>query len=85
MRKNFLAALCCMVMLVGCQQAEEIENISEKLPMAIEASIESSMGSRYASNSDDGTPSSLKFSSGDEIGVFVNNKAAAKWRRIPLW
>lgn len=81
MRKNFLAALCCMVMLVGCQQAEEIENISEKLPMAIEASIESSMGSRYASNSDDGTPSSLKFSSGDEIGVFVNNKAAAKWTK----
>lgn len=81
MKKQFFIALCYMVMLAGCQQAEEIENMSDELPMSIEANIESTMGSRYTSNSDDGTPSSLKFSSGDKIGVFVDDRAAALWTK----
>ena len=79
MRNSFFATVCCMAMLAGCQQAEEITNLSEELPMAIEASIESQMGSRYVSENNDGTPNSLVFTSGDKIGVFVDNRAADKW------
>ena len=81
MKNTFYAAICCLAMLAGCQQAEEIENPSEELPMAIEASIESQMGSRYVSENNDGTPNSLVFTSGDKIGVFVDNRAAAQWTK----
>lgn len=81
MRNSFFATVCCMAMLAGCQQAEEITNPSEELPMAIEASIESQMGSRYASVNNDGTPNSLVFTAGDKIGVFVDNRAAAQWTK----
>ena len=81
MKNTFYAAICCLAMLTGCQQAEEITNLSEELPMAIEASIESQMGSRYVSENNDGTPNSLVFTSGDKIGVFVDNRAAAQWTK----
>ena len=81
MKNTFYAAICCLAMLAGCQQAEEIVNPSEELPMAIEASIESQMGSRYVSENNDGTPNSLVFTSGDKIGVFVDNRAAAQWTK----
>lgn len=81
MKHTFFTTVLCMVMLTGCQQAEEITNPSEELPMAIEASIENHMASRYASGNNNGTPNSLVFSSGDNIGVFVNDRVADKWTK----
>lgn len=81
MKNTFYAAICCLAMLTGCQQAEEITNPSEELQMAIEASIESQTRSRYASKNNDGTPNNLVFTSGDNIGVFINDKAANQWTK----
>lgn len=65
-----------MVMLAGCQQADEIANEGEKLPMYIKASIgKSESGSRYFVE----TPSSLSFYDGDEIGLSVNDGAFVQW------
>ena len=80
-KKIYFAAICCMAMLAGCQQAEEIVNPSEELVMSVEASIEDAIGSRYASNNVNGTPNSLKFDSGDNIGVFVGEKGVTKWTK----
>jgi len=82
MKKLTFAATCCMAMLAGCQQAEEIVNPSEELIMSIEASIGDAARSRYASNNDKGTPYSLKFVEGDKIGVFVDDRAAVtEWTK----
>lgn len=80
-KKIYFAAICCMAMLAGCQQAEEIVSPSEELVMSVEASIEDTIGSRYASNNVNGTPNSLKFDSGDNIGVFVGEKGVTKWTK----
>lgn len=77
MRNSFFATVCCMAMLAGCQQAEEIVNPSEELTMAIEASIEDQMESRYVSS--DNTPNNLSFATDESIGVFVNERPAVKW------
>ena len=77
MRNSFFATVCCMAMLAGCQQAEEIVNPSEELPMAIEASIEDQMESRYVSS--DNTPNNLSFATNESVGVFVNERPAIKW------
>ena len=79
MKIKNIVALCCMTMLAGCQQAEEIENPSEKLPMQIEASIGNPTESRYSSS--DNTPNNLCFDSGEEIGVFVNERSVIKWTK----
>lgn len=70
-------ALCCLAMLAGCQQAEEIENLKEELPMSVEASIKNTIVSRYISSS--GTHIGLSFAKGDQIGVFVDDRSAVKW------
>lgn len=70
-------ALCSLAMLAGCQQAEEIENLKEELPMSVEASIKNTIVSRYASSS--GTHKDLSFVSGDQIGVFVDERSAVQW------
>ena len=64
-------------MLVGCQQSEDIEDISEKLPMTIEASIGESTDGRYVSS--DNTLNNLSFTNNDAIGVSVNGKGFIKW------
>ena len=76
MKKRTFAAICCMVMLAGCQQADEIANEGERLPMYIKASIgKSEVGSRYFVE----TPNSLSFYDGDEIGLSVNDGAFVQW------
>ena len=77
MKNTFYAAICCLAMLTGCQQAEEIVNPSEELPMAIEAGIGNQAESRYTSS--DHTPNNLSFSNDESIGVFVNERPAVKW------
>ena len=77
MRNSFFATVCCMAMLAGCQQAEEIVNPSEELTMVIEASIEDQMESRYVSS--DNTPNNLSFATNESVGVFVNERPAVKW------
>lgn len=79
MKIKNIAAICCMTVLAGCQQAEEIENPSEKLPMKIEASIGNQTESRYISN--DGTPNNLSFDKGESIGVFVDNNPIIQWTK----
>ena len=65
-----------MVMLAGCQQADEIANEGERLPMYIKASIgKSEVDSRYFVE----TPNSLSFYDGDEIGLSVNDGAFVQW------
>ena len=76
MKKRTFAAICCMVMLAGCQQTDEIENEGERLPMYIKASIgKSEVGSRYFVE----TPNSLSFYDGDEIGLSVNDGDFVQW------
>ena len=72
-------AIGCMVVLAGCQQAEEIEIESEKLPLSIKASIGNMQMSRYVSSDDPQTPNNLSFSVDDEIGLFVHNRDVVKW------
>ena len=77
MRKRFFTAICCcMVMLAGCQQADEIENQSEKLPISMEASIgKSEAGSRYSGE----TPNGIAFYEGDKIALSVNDGSFVQW------
>lgn len=76
MMKNIILAMCCMAMLVGCQQADEIENQSEKLPMSMEASIgKSEAGSRYSGE----TPNGIAFYEGDKIALSVNDGSFVQW------
>ena len=65
-----------MAMLAGCQQADEIENQSEKLPMYMRASIiNSEAGSRYAGE----TPKSVAFVDNDKIALSVNDGDFVQW------
>ena len=77
MKNSFSTAFYCFIMLVGCQQSEDIEDISEKLPMTIEASIGESTDGRYVSS--DNTLNNLSFTNNDAIGVSVNGKGFIKW------
>lgn len=77
MKNLGIIAIGCMVVLAGCQQAEEIEIENEELPMSIEASIGELHKSRYVSNND--TPNNLSFKENDEIGLFVHNRNVVKW------
>lgn len=72
-------AIGCMVVLAGCQQAEEVEIESEGLPLSIEASIGDLQMSRYVSSDNPQTPNNLSFSADDEIGLFVHNRDVVKW------
>lgn len=76
MKKIFIAAVCCMAMLAGCQQAEGIMNPSEELIMSIEASIGDAARSRYAGD----TPNDVNFTDGDKIGLSVNNGTFYEWK-----
>ena len=77
MRNSFFATVCCMAMLAGCQQAEEIVNPSEELTMVIEASIGKSdvVAGRYAGD----TPNDVSFKNDDAIGLVVNNGDFTQW------
>ena len=68
--------MCCMAMLVGCQQTDGIENQREELVMSMEASIvKSELGSRYSGE----TPNVVAFVDGDKIGLSVNDGSFAQW------
>ena len=77
MNKLLFAAICSMAMLAGCQQAEEIVNPGEELPMSIEASIGKSdvVTGRYAGE----TPNNVSFKNDDAIGLLVNNSNFTQW------
>jgi len=75
MKKLTFAATCCMAMLTGCQQAEEIVDPSEELIMSIEASIGDAARSRYAGD----TPNDVNFTNGDKIGLSVNGGTFYEW------
>ena len=75
MKKIFIAAVCCMAMLAGCQQAEGIMNPSEELIVSIEASIGDAARSRYAGD----TPNDVNFTNGDKIGLSVNGGTFYEW------
>ena len=75
MKKLTFAATCCMAMLAGCQQAEEIVDPSEELIMSIEASIGDAARSRYAGD----TPNDVNFTNGDKIGLSVNGGTFYEW------
>ena len=76
MKNKVFAAVCCMVMLTGCQQAEEIENSNKSLQMSVEASInKSNIASRYAGNS----PNEADFTNSDAIGISVNGESFVQW------
>ena len=74
-KKIYFAAICCMAMLAGCQQAEGIMNPSEELIMSIEASIGDAARSRYAGD----TPNDVNFTNGDKIGLSVNGGTFYEW------
>lgn len=77
MKNVFFTVLCIMAMLVGCQQAEEIQSNSEELQMKVEASIgkTKAVASRYAGD----TPNEVAFTDGDAIGLSVNGEGIVKW------
>lgn len=66
-----------MALLAGCQQADEIEELGDKLPMSVEASIVKTMGSRYAVQNED--PNQLSFAEGNAIGVAVEGEEFVEW------
>ena len=66
-----------MVLLAGCQQAGEIEELGNELPMSVEASIVKTMGSRYAVIDED--PNQLSFANGNAIGMAVEGEGFVKW------
>ena len=77
MKNNISIAICCMVMLAGCQQTEEFENTNGKLLLSIEASIE---GNNYASrHMAESNILSMSFIEGNSIGVFVDDRPAVEW------
>ena len=66
-----------MALLAGCQQANEIEELGDKLPMSVEASIVKTMGSRYAVIDED--PNQLSFADGNAIGMAVEGEEFVEW------
>lgn len=75
-RKVSFAAICCMVMLAGCQQAEEVMSLNEELVMSIEASIgKINVASRYLGD----TPNEVEFATGDKIGLSVGEGEFVEW------
>ena len=79
MKNLGILAICCMVLLAGCQQADGIDNMNEELPVSIEASIGNMQMSRYASS--DNSPNNLFFDAGDDIGLFMKGKNLVKWTK----
>ena len=77
MKRKYLLAVCCMALLAGCQQADEIEELDNKLPMSVEASIVKTMGSRYAVQNED--PNQLSFANGNAIGMAVEGEEFVEW------
>ena len=77
---SFLAILAT-ILLTGCQQTEDLENTHEELLVSIKASIENTASSRYASDNENGTPNSLKFVSGDKIGLFMEDSEVSIWTK----
>lgn len=81
--KNFkILTLGCAALLVGCQQASEMEQIDEELLVSIEATINDSgsrVDSRYSSS--DGTPNNLVFDEGNSIGLFMEGKELVQWTK----
>ena len=77
---SFLAILAT-ILLTGCQQTEDLENTHEELLVSIKASIENTASSRYASDNKNGTPNSLKFVSGDKIGLFMEDSEVSIWTK----
>lgn len=66
-----------MALLAGCQQAGEIEELGNELPMSVEASIVKTMGSRYAVIDED--PNQLSFANGNAIGLAVEGEEFVEW------
>ena len=66
-----------MALLAGCQQANEIEELGNELPMSVEASIVKTMGSRYAVIDED--PNQLSFANGNAIGLAVEGEEFVEW------
>lgn len=66
-----------MALLAGCQQAGEIEELGNELPMSVEASIVKTMGSRYAVEDED--PNRLSFADGNAIGLAVEGEEFVEW------
>ena len=77
MKTKIFSVVVCVTMLAGCRQADEIDNMSEELPVSIEASIGNMQMSRYASSDD--SPNNLSFIVNDEIGLFVHDRSVVKW------
>ena len=81
--KNFkILTLGCAALLVGCQQASEMEQIDEELLVSIEATINDSgsrIDSRYSSS--DETPNNLEFDEDDSIGLFMEGKELVQWTK----
>ena len=77
MKRNVLSAFCCMALLAGCQQAGEIEELGNELPMSVEASIVKTMGSRYAVIDED--PNQFSFANGNAIGMAVEGEEFVEW------
>ena len=78
--KNYIStAICYMLVLTGCQQAEGIDNANEKLPLSIEASIE---GNNFISRHiTENNVLNMAFKVEDAIGVFVDNRPAVEWTK----
>lgn len=69
-------AYCAVAMLAGCQQADEIEEMGDKLPMFMEASIgKVNAISRYSGD----TPDAVKFKDNDKVGLSVNDGGFIQW------
>ena len=66
-----------MALLAGCQQAGEIEELGNELPMSVEVSIVKTMGSRYAVIDED--PNQLSFANGNAIGMAVEGEEFVEW------
>lgn len=65
-----------MALLAGCQQADEIEELGEKLPMSMEANIgKVSAISRYSGD----TPDAVTFKDNDKVGLSVNGGGFIQW------
>lgn len=64
--------LCCVcALLVGCEQADGLENVREDLRMSVVASIGDSDDFQYGRNASTDTPGKTTFNSGDAIGMMV--------------
>lgn len=77
MKKNFLAAMCCMFLVTGCLQTEEIGGENEKLRMYVEASV--GRDGAVAGRTVLGDGGAISFSDCDEISLSVNGDSFVKW------